>query len=457
MGKEKYLLIFILVLGLVLRLIKINQSFWLDEASQSILSSQSISQIWHARSADFQPPLFYILSHYWLLISHSESWARLLPIFFGLLNILVVYLFAKRINPKIALISALFLSINSFHVYYSQEFRMYSLLCLLGTASMFAFYKKHWSLCIFNALLLYTHYSSVFLIISQFVYVLLFNRKYLKNLVFYFLTSLTFYLPWIPQFQKQLSSGVNIDNYLPGWRNILSLSPIKALPLILFKFVAGRINLFPKSIYATYIAFVLIITGFGIGMARGKRRLLYTWTFVPIIGSILLSFVVPQTQPFRLIFILPALMILFAETTLRFPKFFFAIIIYISLVGNFVYFTRPRLQREQWRQALSFIRSRPAPMLVKFPGPFAPITWYAGDLETVAVVPTMPAKQKEVSLILNSQLKNKNNIYLFNYLSDLSDPALVVEQELKLSGYTFGKVYNFEGVGFVTEYHRQIK
>ena len=47
--------------------------------------------------------------------------------------------------------------------------------------------------------------------------------------------------------------GVNIDTVLPGWRNVLSLSPIKAVPEILFKFMAGRINLFPRWLYAIYI------------------------------------------------------------------------------------------------------------------------------------------------------------------------------------------------------------
>ena len=30
------------------------------------------------------------------------------------------------------------------HIYYSQEFRSYSLLCLLGTISMYYFYKKRY-------------------------------------------------------------------------------------------------------------------------------------------------------------------------------------------------------------------------------------------------------------------------------------------------------------------------
>ena len=463
-GKEKLILIVILVLGLILRLIKIDQSFWLDEASQAQMSSLSVSQIWSGRQADFHPPLFYFLSHFWLQFGRSEAWLRLLPVSFGVINIYVIYLLAKKIyltsNPSpsqrpeqsenlgegnargevLGLLSAFILAINPFHVYYSQEFRMYSLLALLGTLSMLAFYKKHWSLFLLNALLLYIHYASVFLIATQFLYVFIFERKYLKLSTFYFLFSVILYAPWFPQFFVQLNNGVNIDQYLPGWRNILTLSPLKSLPLILFKFVAGRIDLLPRYVYAAYIAFVLLVTTAGLALARGKRRLLYTWLFAPIIGSILISFFIPQTQPFRLIFTLPALIILLAEAATRFPKLLLTLLIYIAVVGNYTYFTRPRLQREQWRESLEFIHTQPAPLMVKFPGTFAPITWYAPDL---SVIPALPALH-----LPNGQF------YLLQYLTGLTDPDYQIDSQIQAAGFSLQKRYNFEGVGFIDLYQK---
>lgn len=439
MGKEKFFLILILVLGFALRLVKLDQSFWLDEASQAQMSSLTPQQIWFARQADFHPPLFYLLSHHWLQLGRFETWLRLLPVTFGVVNILIIYYLAKTLSPKAGLVAAFLLATNPFHVYYSQEFRSYSLLALLGTLSMLAFYKKHWSLFIINALLLYTHYSSILLILTQFVYVLVFDRKFLRSSLIYLLLSIILYVPWLPQFAIQLQSGVNIDQYLPGWRNLLTLSPLKSLPLIFFKFVAGRINLLPKYIYALYIAFVLAVTAIGLLLARGKRRFLYTWLFAPLIGSIILSFVIPQTQPFRLIFTLPALLILLAEASIRFPKLFLTLLIYISIVGNYTYFTRPRLQREQWRQALELVRSDPALMVVKFPEAFAPMTWYTPDLP-VSTSTEIP--------------NNANKLYLFQYLTGLTDPEYKVDSQLQASGYSLQKRYNFEGVGFVDLYHK---
>ncbi|KKU03250.1 MAG: hypothetical protein UX99_C0029G0006 [Candidatus Amesbacteria bacterium GW2011_GWB1_47_26] len=451
MGKEKFFLILILVLGLGLRLIKLDQSLWLDEASQAQLSSLSVSQIWSGRPGDFHPPLFYILSHYWLQLGSSEPWLRLLPVVFGVINILVIYYFVLYLTPNpspvtgegsnrgevLGLLSAFLLAINPFHVYYSQEFRMYSLLALLGTLSMLAFIKKKRSLILINALLLYTHYSSIFLILAQFVYVIVFDRKYLKLSTWHLALSTLLYLPWLPQFLVQLQSGVNIDTYLPGWRSILTLSPLKSLPLILFKFVAGRINLLPKYIYAVYIVFVLVVTAAGLALARGKRRLLYTWLFVPIIGSIFLSFFIPQTQPFRLIFTLPALVILLAEASTRFPKLFLALLIYIAVVGNYTYFTRPRLQREQWRQAITFLRQQNTTVMVKFFDKFAPFYWYGPDLRVVTGIP-----------------ENENKFYLMEYLTGLTDPQRTTEEQIADKGYKLTKTYNYEGVGFIYEYSR---
>ncbi|MEK9200633.1 MAG: glycosyltransferase family 39 protein [Patescibacteria group bacterium] len=237
-----------------------DQSFWLDEASQAQMSSMSLSQIWSDRSADFHPPLFYVLAHFWLQLGRSDVWLRLLPISFGVINIYVIYIFANKLLPKknSGLLASLFLAIAPFHIYYSQEFRSYSLLCLLGTLSMyFLFKKKYLSLAIVNSLLFYSHYSSVFLILTQ---ILLVTKLDYKKYIIHNTLYLILILPWLPQFVSQLGSGVNIDTYLPGWRSVLSTAPLKTLPVTLFKIVAGRISFLSRYLYGLYIVFVLIVT-----------------------------------------------------------------------------------------------------------------------------------------------------------------------------------------------------
>ena len=467
MAKTKFTrdLIFIVVLGLTLRLINIGQSFWLDEASQAQMSSLSLFQIWSGRAGDFHPPLFYFLSHYWQLISKTETWLRLPSVIFGLINVFLVYIFAKKLFPeqkikfgrwlvKIETVAGLLLAINPYSIYYSQEYRSYSLLGLLGTWSMYLlFTQNYFWLTIANIFLVYTHYSSVFLILTQLVFVTIYQKqnlsKYLNTLVFTFII----YLPWIPQLFRQIQSGINIDSYLPGWRQLLSVSAIKILPLTLFKQVAGRITFISAPIYLIYFILVLTVIFLIFRFADKHRNFLFTWVILPIFIMILTSGLFPQNQPFRVIYILSGLILIFTQAIVRFPKLFLTLLIYIALVGNLAYFTRPRLQREQWRQALVSIQSEMSAsdlVVVKFSDKFSTINWYAPNLPVLAAVPSFPAKPEEVAHSLYSlSQSDTRQIYLLDYLGDLTDPKREVDLALTNLGYIQQKTYDFPGVGFI--------
>ena len=444
MGKEKFILVLILILGLGLRLIKLDQSFWLDEASQAQISSLSLSQIWSGRQADFHPPLFYILSHYWVQFGRSEVWLRLLPITFGAANIYVIYYLASYLTPFPSpnlgegsrkgvvpgLIAALLLAINPYHIYYSQEFRMYSLLALLGTMSMYLLLKKkYFWVALVNTVMLYTHYASILLIIAQAIIS--------PITIYYSLLTLILYMPWLPQFLRQLHSGVNVDQYLPGWRGVLTIGPLKAVPLVLFKLLAGRIDFVSRIGYAIYIGFVLTVLGVSLVLSKTKRWFLLTWIFVPLLLSIIISFVIPLTQPFRLIFILPGLILVLTQAVLRFPKLLFPLIIYISVTGIVMYATRPRLQREQWRQAINFLQQQNKTVMVKFFDKFAPFYWYGPDVKVVTKIP-----------------ENEQEFYFMEYLTGLTDPEGETRKKLETGNWKLEETKNFEGVGFIYRYSK---
>ena len=76
-----------------------------------------------------------------------------------------------------------------------------------------------------------------------------------------------------------------------------------------------------------------------------------------------------------------------AGAAVRFPKTFVTLVVYISIVGNVLYFTRPRLQREQWRQAIDFLRQQNITVVVKFFDKFAPFYWYDPNLNVVTKIP----------------------------------------------------------------------
>ena len=446
--RKSFPLLLVILLGLVLRLIKIDQSFWLDEASQAQLSLLPLSQIWFGRVGDFHPPLFYFLSHFWLQLGRSEVWLRLLPVSFGVATIYVLHLFGQKL--KLGILPAFLLSIAPFHIYYSQEFRSYSLLCLLGTLTMYLLHeRKFFWLSLINALLLYTHYSSIFLIIAQLCYLIFYSRNDLKQHIYFSLLTLVLYVPWLPQFYKQLQSGTNIDTYLPGWRNVLSVPLLKAFPVIIFKLVAGRITFLSRYLYGAYIVFVLAVTFASLFVSRVKNQFLLIWLFVPLFALLVTSVALPQNQPFRVMFVLPALILLFSFSCQRFPKLFTTLFIYIAIVGNLAYFTRVRLQREQWRQAISFLEKQSGAIVVKFSDKFSPFYWYAPQLPVLAAISSFPAETASVTSKLSSV---SGPIYTLDYLGDLTDPGRAIESSLGNMGYAQTAIYDFPGVGFIRKY-----
>ncbi len=463
-------LIFVTIFGFLLRLINLGQSFWLDEASQAVMSSASVFHIWFNRAGDFHPPLFYLLAHLWSQFGHSEVWLRTLPLIFGILTIPLTYIFGKKILPvqtinfrkfsiSPAVLAAFFIAVNPFHIYYSQEFRSYSLLAFLGLWSMYLiFSRKYFYLSVINALLMYTHYSSSFLLVAQLTYVIFYNKKDLRLFLFNSVFTLLLYSPWIPQLTSQLASGTNIDTYFPGWKSVLSVSTFKIVPLTFFKLVAGRINFLSGYVYFPYIAFVLACVFASFRFAKNNRNFLFNWTLVPVFSMIVFSLIFPQNQPFRVIYILPGLTYLFVAACIRFPKLFITLFVYIFFIGNLSYYSRPRLQREQWRQTITFLQSiatDTSAIVVKFSDKFSPFYWYRPELAVLPGVPHYPSRPEEVSAAL-SPLRSSpiNEVYVLDYLGELTDPHREVDQILLDTGFIKSATFNFEGVGLVHQFSK---
>ena len=109
-GNLKFILV--VIIALLLRLVNLNQSFWLDEAAQVIESSRPFLQQFDL-AADFHPPLYHILLHFWLLGGKSEIWVRLLSVGFGIGTIIILFWIGKLlVDKKAAFIAALFLAIS---------------------------------------------------------------------------------------------------------------------------------------------------------------------------------------------------------------------------------------------------------------------------------------------------------------------------------------------------------
>ncbi|HEX8558287.1 MAG TPA: glycosyltransferase family 39 protein, partial [Pyrinomonadaceae bacterium] len=137
-------LLLIVAVGAALRVYKLDgDSLWLDEASSVKFSRDAPSAIIETTSKDVHPPLYYFALHYWMkLFGDSERGARLLSALFGVLALPLVYLVAAHLfNKSTGLVAALLLALSRFHLEFSQEARMYSLLVLLSLLSIYFFLK----------------------------------------------------------------------------------------------------------------------------------------------------------------------------------------------------------------------------------------------------------------------------------------------------------------------------
>jgi uncharacterized membrane protein len=225
-------LLAIIALGAALRIYKLNgDSLWLDEASSVKFSKESPAGIIETTSKDVHPPLYYFALRYWMLLfGDSETAARLLSALFGILCLPVVYKLAAHLfGDATALLATALLALSRFHLEFSQEARMYSLLALLSLLSVYFFIKLlegrgRWALAAYvaaSALMMYTHVYSFFILAAENLYLLtllfasreIFVRVWKRWLAAQ-VTLAVLFLPWL-SVQAQQFSRVQQGFWIP--------------------------------------------------------------------------------------------------------------------------------------------------------------------------------------------------------------------------------------------------
>ena len=125
------------VAGTIIRIATLDRlSLWLDEAFSVWHSRQSTLAIWNDLS-DGHPPLYYLALHYWLTMGDSEWWVRLPSALLGAATIPLTYLVGVALKgARVGLIAAWLLALSPWHVWYSQEARMYAAVSFFGALSL---------------------------------------------------------------------------------------------------------------------------------------------------------------------------------------------------------------------------------------------------------------------------------------------------------------------------------
>jgi len=200
-NKELWAILIISIIAFGLRLYRLGAcDFWYDEIG-SVSISKNFSHNWN-------PPVYFIILYYWVkLFGVSEFTLRFPSLVFSVISIPCLFFLGKQIfNRRVGLYASLVMCLSSFHIWYAQEARPYSLsvlLSILSTYFLYCFLKKGknkagFFYILFSILGIYCDvtYYYLFLLPIQLLAIVIFKRKdiYLKLFYFFCLIFLFFSL-----------------------------------------------------------------------------------------------------------------------------------------------------------------------------------------------------------------------------------------------------------------------
>jgi len=475
----------ILLFALLVRLPLLSGSFWLDESAQALESSRPFSQQLDL-IPDFQPPLLHLITHFAIYFSNTEWWLRLwgalIP---GLVSIWASYKIAKKLfSEKTALWTAMLLATSSFHIFFSQELRPYSLPVMWGMLStLILVYQPFnlWKFIIYSILGLYSSYLYPFLLLTQ-LFILWIKQGTIKTIQT-IIPIIALFAPWLPMFMKQLNAGQSLRTEIPGWETVVSIPQVKALIMVPLKFIFGVLNIEPTW---PFILSLLVLTFYCVKLFWVSPKSLWknliktfkkipkllrrmdantqtiTLFFMPLLTSWIISFWVPVVRPKRLLFLLPFFYLIFASWLSKKKQektvaIILGTFLFINLWGIVSYWSEASLQRENWRELKSeIVRTFPAStslVVMSFDDSFAPWRWYEPEY------PTLVTGRKHVQDVesLKETLKpafDKEYILVFDYLRTLTDPEDKILETLNDFGFVGRGVIDYPGIGFVRIYAR---
>lgn len=497
-------LIIILLLALGLRSIALNQSFWLDEAAQAILSANpfNLAQF----RGDFQPPLSYIFTYGWIEFGNmlglrSEWFLRLPMVLIGTGTVFMLFqLLKEAFNKRVGLLAGLMLATAPFHIYYSQEFRMYSMLTFLSVLSWYVLWKKEWKwFSVVTAIGIFTHYFFFILIAAQTVYVLLTDRPNVQKFFIHTALGVAPFLLWMPTFISQLDTAHSLVSAWPGWKNISNTGFVRFPGLVLAKFTVGLISPTPRILYGAFVgAMGLVMTAssyvqFKMYQKQSKIRpalLLVICMFaIPLIFAWIGGIFISASSPWRIQFVLPGMYALIAvsaawlidgELKKSFLGFFtrmyarlrgmhdyviarnigYLIVVFVVLQN--LYFSSQYLlkefnHRENWRDAVSYTdmlaADENATVITEFNHLWAPMEWYSMEKDSYMRGSTAQRiTPKSAEEALEPIVAEGEPIVLYTYLFELSDPEMHIDAYLQTQNYTLDSQKDFRGVGILNIY-----
>ena len=378
------------------------QSLRGDEAISATYSSRSPAEILEiSRLSEPHPPLFYLVMHGWeALTGFSEFSVRLWALLPSVLMVPSVYYLARHlIDRETGVVAAFLMTINSFHIWHSQDARSYTWFALLGLWAAIFFWqslrRNHWQDWVRYALsiivLVYLHYYGAFLIAFHGVYLLWYSAKQQTGLTQYLIRwglaiagaclvfTPWFWLSW--QFIAQYTA--DLDQVLPGtvlWRGLQAFS-------------GGVIEPTPSVVWWAWPFVMLVIAGLWRGWRSRQpaaTNFLLGYLVFPFIGVMALTLRGQAFTERYLIAALPAYLILMAAGTMWLLRNSHLLIRWVASLSLILglwfnlqtlreYHIDPELAKSpEWRPLFDYIATAQNPVsdILIYNFPEASVTYY---------------------------------------------------------------------------------
>lgn len=288
--KSAFYCLSILLLNLILKLLFVTYTdVSLDEPFSIYHSQKSITGIFQLLKTENNPPLFFIILHYWIDIFGIDEFSVRLPsvIFSSLSSVLIFIIGNKYFSFRIGIISSLLFSSSTLQMFYAHDARVYALFFALSCINLYFFIDQtifrvnnnrilFW-LTIVNILLCYSHFFGFVIVLTElFIAFLLFpfQKVFWRNFLSVALIFIS-YLWYIPTVFERYEASTQ-GNWIPSplisdlytmiWR--FSNMPVIAV-LFIFTLIIGAsvkwhvINL-KNSTSFKIILFQFLLCYFGI-------------------------------------------------------------------------------------------------------------------------------------------------------------------------------------------------
>jgi mannosyltransferase len=302
------ILILLTIVGGFLRFYNLGfNSLWLDEASTYDFAIRSIPDIWKATAGgEFNPPLFYWIEHFMLILGNNEVILRFVPALAGVMTIPLIYFAGKEfLDRNVGIIAAAAFAFSPFLIFYSQEARAYSLVLFFVSFALVFYFKalktndlQNWALFgILSALAFWSHFYAFVIIAALLLYALMIQitnfQKNLQNLKMIGLSIILFVILCFPLILLAIQLFASRTSSAPTY-GIQGLGIISET----FRQISGYSD----------ISMILFLLLFIIGifqaflLDKNKGIFLLTMTILTFIISFILSYKMPMIPRYLLFF-----------------------------------------------------------------------------------------------------------------------------------------------------------